>query len=96
MRKHNIDRDYKRESREFELTLDNGEKKMAYADCWVNEKGYWIEATHDDPEEGECEKTVEIENLYVLFDEAGVYEPYEPTETERQRAVSYLEDELND
>jgi hypothetical protein len=39
---------------------------------------------------------VEIENLYVLFDEAGVYEPYEPTDTERQRAFSYLEDELND
>lgn len=96
MRKHNIDRDYKWESREFELTLDNVEKKMAYADCWVNEKGFWIEATHDDPEEGECEKTVEIKKLYVLFDEVGDYEPYEPTDTERQRAVSYLEDELND
>lgn len=96
MRKHNIDRDYKWESREFELTLDNGEKKMAYADCWVNEKGFWIEATHDDPEEGECEKTVEIKKLYVLFAEVGDYEPYEPTDTERQRAVSYLEDELND
>lgn len=96
MRKHNIDRDYKWESREFELTLDNGEKKMAYADCWVNENGFWIEATHDDPEEGECGKTVEIKKLYVLFDEVGDYEPYEPTDTERQRAVSYLEDELND
>lgn len=96
MRKHNIDRDYKWESREFELTLDNGGKKMAYADCWVNEKGYWIEATHDDPEEGECEKTVEIKKLCVLFDEVGDYEPYEPTDTERQRAVRYLEDELND
>lgn len=95
MRKHNIDRDYKRESREFELTLDNGEKKMAYADCWVNEKGYYIDRTTESPEEGECEYEAKIETLYVA-DWLGDFQPYEPTEGEMARATDIILDQLYD